>query len=45
VQVGIGELLEGEIVVDGEGGGGAGGLAEDHENRFHADRAIRNVSG
>ena len=30
-------------VVDGERGGGRGGLAEDHEHRLHADRPVGDV--
>lgn len=44
-ECGVVEILEGEIGIEGEGGGGAGGLAEDHEDGFHADGSIGDVGG
>jgi len=40
-----GEVLDGEFVIEAEAGGGGSGLAEDHEDGFHADGAIGDVGG
>ena len=37
------EVLDGDFVIDGEGGGGSGALAKDHEDGFHADGAVGDV--
>ena len=38
-QRGVGHVLNSCFLLDREHGGGRGGLAEDHENGFHADGA------
>jgi len=38
-------LLNRFALINREGGGGGGGLAKDHEDGFHADRAVSNVRG
>jgi hypothetical protein len=42
-QPGVVDILHRDSVVDGERGGRGGGLAENHENRLHADRAKSNM--
>ena len=39
-QLRIIHFLDARLAIDGEGGGGAGRLAEDHEHRLHADGAV-----
>ena len=39
----VGNVLDGRGAIDGEGGGGAGGLAEDHVDGFHAERGVGDV--
>jgi len=41
----VGELLQGLALLNGEGGGGGGRLAQNHEHRFHADGAVGDVGG
>ena len=41
----VGDVLDVALGVDGEAGGGGGGLAEDHEDGFHADAAVGDVGG
>lgn len=40
-----GDILDGELAVDGKRGGVAGGLADDHVLRLHADRGVGGVGG
>lgn len=36
-KIAVGQVLDGELLIDAKGSGGGGGLSENHENGFHAD--------
>jgi len=42
-QLGVIDGLYIYVVVYSKNGGGRGGLAENHEDRFHANRAVRDM--
>lgn len=45
LEFGIRNILYGLFAIDGQCGGGAGALAEDHEHRLHPNRAEGDVRG
>ena len=43
LQLRIGNILHGDAAIDGEGGSGTGGLAEDHVDGLHTDGRVGDV--